>query len=224
VRAADIGGTNVVAKSIKQTTLYTDLNGDAGQQMLVTRDDLRKLAMTASEELFTDTRGVRTARCSTNFVNDILNHFKDQITIETGTFTAEMLKRSYNPHDIDPDEVTKTFDRNISSSSTKDQVNISTGGGVNIFGIGANGNMSGNYFTERAESHDVQAEWNGTKWIAKSLKVLQVNVSDFAANYHASCSDFSVGTAEALASKPYQMNFIPDNWQVAVSAKSQNIQ
>jgi hypothetical protein len=215
VRSADIGGTNVVVKSVKQTSLYAKLNGDGGQTMLVTRDDLRKLAMTAAQELYADYRGVRSPRCSGDFVSDVMDHFKEETRIEAGKFTPEMLKTTYNPHDVDPDEVQKTFDKNIQSSSSKDQVNISAGGGVSFLGFGANGNMSGNYFTEKAASSDVEAEWNGTKWIAKSVKVLQVNISDFATNYHASCSDFSVGVAQQKASKTLQLIFRGDNWQDA---------
>jgi len=168
--------------------------------MLVTRDDLRKLAMSAAQELYADYRGVRTPRCSSDFVNDVLDHFNEATRIEAGKFTSEMLKTTYNSSDVNPDEVQKTFDKNISSTSSKDQVNISGGGGVSFLGFGANGSMSGNYFTEKAASSDVEAEWNGTKWIAKSVKVLQVNISDFAANYHASCSDFSAAAAGVGAS------------------------
>ena len=213
VRSADIGGTNVILKSIKQTSLYAKLNGDGGQTMLVTRDDLRKLSMSAAEELYAEYRGVRTPRCSADFVNDVLDHFKDETKIEAGKFTPEMLKTTYNPNDVNPEEVQKTFDKNISSSSSKDNVSISTGGGVSFLGFGANGNLSGNYFKEAAESHDIEAEWNGTRWIAKSVKVLQVNISEFATNYHASCSDFSVGATQQFASKSLQLIFRSDNWQ-----------
>jgi hypothetical protein len=218
VRSADIGGTNVILKSVKETSLYADLKGDGGQAMYVTRNDLRKLAMTAGEELYAEYRGVRTPRCSSDFVADVMDHFKNETKIEAGKFTPEMLKTTYSPHDVDPEEVQKTFNKAISSSSSKDQVNISAGGGVSLFGLGANGNMSGNYFTERAASNDVEAEWDGTRWIAKSVTVLQVNISDFAANYHASCSDFSVGAAQQYASKSLQLIFRSDNWQDAPTA------
>ena len=220
-KSAEIGGVNVATKSIKDTKLYGELKGDQSQTMLITRHDLRDLSMTSAEQIYAEYRGVRSSRCTSDFVSDVLDHFKNEEKIQSGQFSAEMLKTTYNPKDIDPDEVTKTFDKNIRSDSTENQVNFSTGGGVSFMGLGANGSMSGGDFTKHAAAADIEAEWNGKKWVAKSVDVLQVNISQFATSYRASCSDYSVGPEDAYPSNPVQLLLKPEYWELKTAENAQ---
>ena len=219
-RAADVSVTNLATKSVKETSLYAKLNGTGGQAMLVSRDDLRKLAMQSATEIYGESRGVASERCGKDFTADVLGYFKETQKINAGEFSKEMLATTYSPHDVDPDEINKTFDKNISEDSSKDQVKFSTGGKAGVLDIlSAEGNMSGDTFKEQMAKRDVEVEFNGKKWVAKSVTVLRVNISSFADSNRASCSDFSVGKDAPYASESHQLLFLPDQWTAPRAAK-----
>jgi hypothetical protein len=211
-RAADVSVINLATRSVKQTSLYAKLNGAGGQTMLVTRDDLRKLALDSASEIYGESRGVVSERCGKDFVSDVLATFKDTQKLNAGEFTKEMLATTYKPEDVNPDEINKTLDKNISEDSTKDQVKLSGGAEAGFLGISAKGNMSGEYLKEQLAKRDIEAEFNGKKWVAKSVNVLRVNISTFTDSNRASCSDFSVGKDTPYASETHQLLFMADQW------------
>jgi hypothetical protein len=90
-----------------------------------------------------------------------------------------MLKQTYNPSDVSPDEINKQLEREIDKGSTEDLIKDGHNGQFNLLGdafhIG-NDNSAEN-LRKWLKERDVSIDFTGTKWVAKSVDVFRVNVS-----------------------------------------------
>lgn len=68
--------------------------------------------------------------------------------------------------------------------------------------------MSGGDFKKQAADHGVTAEWNGKKWIAKSVSVARFNASKFAESFNGNVTDVSVDAAAPYAVEERQIRFV----------------
>jgi hypothetical protein len=174
-RQAELNVATVKRASIRDTGLYAKLSGDEKRsEVLISRNEYKKLLELYANNVIAVVYGGNQA--TEKFVNDALALAAEE-TIEAKGFNEDVRKQMFNPQDISPDEINKKLEDEQDKSSDQENVSGSTGGGVNIMGVlGANGNLSGSRAKTWSKDRHVRIEFEGKKWVAKSVDVLRVNL------------------------------------------------
>ena len=179
-------------KKLKTSKLYTDLKKLPGGTEIkyIQIDDLRKLCENILQEISID--GIIADR--SEFKEDIIITILDKWSSASITNSFDSLKYSstFNAEDLKPDILTKAFDKvfdHIEGTThyihkNNTEIGIKAGG---LFGLV---NTEANVKTEWSEDelktlmtkHDIEASFEGYKITVKSVKVKQVNISDFESN------------------------------------------
>lgn len=209
-KKADVGVVTFRTKDVKDTKLSASLAGD-GSDVLVSRKDLRDLAMESAQELYVEYRGKQLkSDLYQSFVSSVLAS-TTRVTLEAQTFNREMLAHSYHEEDLNPNEITKTWDKTIEETSTKDKVNFATEGHGSLLDIAsAGGSLSGEHFRDEMSKRDIEAEFDGKKWYAKSVNVMRFNTAKFAASFKGSITDITVDKASDYGTESWQLKFAQD--------------
>jgi hypothetical protein len=205
-KTAEVAVVTVQTGDLRKTKLYADLKGE-GNERFVSRDDMRQLGIdTASTlSLIYSGRKMSPDEVQGCFIQQLMSF--PEVTIEAQAINREMLSKTYNGNDLDPDKINHTLDDRLDKSSSKDNVKFNgSGGGKALFGLAeANLSMSGETFAERMAEHGVKVEFNGEKWVAKGLIVKQVNLTDLSQKMARGCTVSTVGESAPLAKEKRQL-------------------
>lgn len=206
-RQARVHVAGVTRKSIRGTDFYAKLAGKDTTAVLISRDELKKLAMASANDIIaTVYDGNQT---TDKFVSDALAAATEE-TITAKSFNAEMLKQMFNPQDISPDEINKQLEDNLDKTSTEDNVTFNTGGGGSFFdALKADGHMNGSNFKKWMAEKHIHVEFEGKRWVAKSVDVLRVDVSKLEETFSRSYTDVTIDEAAGMPSESRQVRLEP---------------
>lgn len=187
-READASLVNISADQLTSATFLAQLQGK-GEAVYVSRDDLRKLAVEASQKqnIVVQGRELSADEARTCFTQQMMS-FPD-ISLSVSQITPEVLSHTFKQEDLNPTEVNKELSDTLDKGSTEDHfiVNMS-GGGEALWGLGkVNASGSADTLKKWMSEHGVKVEWDGRKWVAKGLDVKQVNTAQLATNISRGC-------------------------------------
>jgi hypothetical protein len=199
-RQARVHVASVTRKSIRGTDFYAKLAGKGTTDVLISRDELQKLARANANSIIAEVYdGNQTID---KFVSDALAAASE----ETITANDGQLKQMFNPHDISPDEINKQLEDNLDKTSTEENVTFNTGGGGSFFDVlKADGHMNGSNFKKWMAEKHIRVEFEGKKWVAKSVDVLRVNLSKLEEAFSRSYTNYEINEAAGMPSESRQI-------------------
>jgi hypothetical protein len=177
----------LTAEKIKSSDLYVKLNGTGGVGY-VTRDDLRKLTLSAANQLSATSIVEDPASFSQELFNNILAQ-SQTVTADDAFFDDQRTKATFHGDDLKPDVVTREINKIFTKETGKDEwhFNGSMSGNVNVidlFGGGFTNTLSGSQLHEFLKEHNVESDIQGNKIIAKSIQLQQLNIADFVSKFN----------------------------------------
>jgi hypothetical protein len=187
-READAAFVSINSDQLTSASFSSKLQGK-GDQVYVSRDDLRNLAVEASQKqtIAIQGRELSAEEMRTCFTQQMMN-FPD-ISLSISQITPEVLSHTFNGDDLNPTEVNKELSDTLDKGSTEDHYIVNMSGGASgLWGLGeAHASGSADVLKKWMSEHGVKVEWDGKKWIAKGLDVKQVNNAQLTTNISRGC-------------------------------------
>lgn len=212
-KAVQIGFAEVQITEVRKTKLFAETSGD-GSEVYVSRHDLRNL----SDNIVKMTKVVDRGRKLTE--EELKRCMFDKLqslplqSIELQQFSSEMLKRTYNAKDLDPNQITKTLDKKLDKNSSEESVkgNAEAGGGMLWGLVDGDVAISGETFKKSMSEHGVEVAFEGSKWVAKGMKLVHINASDFSQQISTACSFATFGESQkwTTSSRPVYLRKLKD--------------
>jgi hypothetical protein len=187
-READAALVSISSDQVTSASFLAQLQGK-GDTVYVSRDDLRKLAVDASQKqnIVVQGRELSAEETRTCFTQQMMS-FPD-ISLSISQITPEVLSHTFNQDDLNPTEVNKELSDTLDKGSTEDHYIVNTSGGAEgLWGLAkVNASGSADVLKKWMSEHGVKVEWDGKKWVAKGLDVKQVNTAQLTTNITRGC-------------------------------------
>jgi hypothetical protein len=128
------------------------------------------------------------------------------VTADEVFWDSQLGKETYNADDLKPDVVTKELNKLFTKDQGKDQwsFNTSASANANVLNLvsgGFSGSLSGSRLQEWLREHNIETEIDGTKIIAKSIKLEQLNMANFLSTFNFSMEYRNISGASNKTSK-----------------------
>lgn len=205
-KAVQIAVVEVRDEDWRSAVADAKVAGD-GNEFYVTRNDARSFAVTVTRNTRLSARGRQLSSSEASAcMLDKLMSFREE-TIEAKTYIEEVLKRTYNAKDLEPNYVAKTMDDRIDKSSDESNVKINGSANASFLGFSGGASASGETFRKTASEHGVKVAFEGGKWIAKGLNLIHANVAQLAQSASRSCAFSTFGESQAWATSNQVLQF-----------------
>jgi hypothetical protein len=176
---------------LRKSALYNRLDGLKSSEAFVHRDDLRQLTEGISKSIDVDGIIEDPHRFDADVAERILSAMTSTTNTALAQFDAKKWEATYNSDDLKPDVIEKTLNKTFTfdqgSKQGKRSGSIDTGAKVGLFdALSAEGKFAGNFSMEDLRTwlkqHSVEAAFEGSKIVVKSLDLQRVNMSEFQQN------------------------------------------
>ncbi len=187
--------TRISLKNIKNTNFYVQLFGsgsgikpDASGNVYVHRDDIRSLSESIQTAISADYVIEDPATFTDSVAEDFIKSYaNNKFDTQSAEYDKNKLAATYNKDDLSPDVITKQTNKVFSeikgtsnyTTTSDDSLNIGVPveGVVATFGFGSK--VSRGAIIETYAKHDIDLSWEGQRFVAKKIRVRQINRSSF---------------------------------------------
>jgi hypothetical protein len=172
-------------QDLRRSSLFATLDGTGAQY--IHRDDARDLMENFSKQI---SQRVIIERPD-QFEAAVFEQVLGRLLASSDEYDASKFASTYNAQDLHPDVLTKTLDKMFTKETGKDSWkhtgNFELEGKAGVVGVlNAESKVKGAFTTEGLKEflkqHDITAEFEGNKIVAKQVRVRRVNTGAFKAD------------------------------------------
>lgn len=173
---------NISYSEVKESKLYNKLSG-VGQEGYVHRNDLRELAKDITQQISIACTIEESSRqqVELGIFNDMLSAWVDNE--ESVDFEKIAFAETYSSNDLKPD----IYEKNLNElyNKVEREKSIETGSAMGLklgfkkFSFGGNKSENRKKFERKLQENKIKVEWNGEKYIPKSIDLIRFNLSLF---------------------------------------------